>query len=89
MGQKVNPIGFRLAVTEPWRSRWYATKANFAAFILEDKKIRTYILKNCQYAAIPKVEIPTGKPLVYELDKDLKPIRHYYLDEKAARPAAG
>jgi small subunit ribosomal protein S3 len=57
MGQKVNPIGFRLAVTEPWRSRWYATKANFAAFILEDKKIRSYILKNCQYAAIPKVEI--------------------------------
>ena len=56
MGKKVNRIGFRLAVTEPWRSRWYATKANFAAFILEDKKIRNYIRKNCQYAAIPKME---------------------------------
>lgn len=34
-------------------------------------------------AEIPKLEIPTGKPLVYELDDDLKPIRHYYIEKEA------
>jgi 2,3-bisphosphoglycerate-dependent phosphoglycerate mutase len=41
--------------------------------------------------AIIKLNIPTGVPLVYELDKDLKPIKHYYLgdpDEIAAKAAA-
>lgn len=38
-------------------------------------------------AAIPKVEIPTGKPLVYELDAGLKPLRHYYLGEDGAKKA--
>ncbi len=37
--------------------------------------------------AIPKVEIPTGKPLVYELDAGLKPLRHYYLGEDGAKKA--
>jgi 2,3-bisphosphoglycerate-dependent phosphoglycerate mutase len=37
---------------------------------------------------IIKLNIPTGLPLVYELDKDLKPIRHYYLgDEEAVKKA--
>ncbi len=57
MGQKTHPIGFRIAITEPWRSRWYASKANFATFLAEDQKIRNYIKKECYYAAIPKVEI--------------------------------
>ena len=57
MGQKTHPTGFRISITEPWRSRWYANKRNFAAFLVEDQKIRKYIKKNCYYAAIPKVEI--------------------------------
>ena len=57
MGQKTHPTGFRVAITEPWRSRWYANKRNFATFLVEDQKIRKYIKKNCYYAAIPRVEI--------------------------------
>jgi len=34
--------------------------------------------------AIPKLEIPTGRPLVYELDPDLRPLKHYYLDSEHA-----
>ncbi len=43
MGQKVNPIGFRLAVTKDWRSKWYATGKDYAAKLHEDLKIRQYI----------------------------------------------
>ena len=57
MGQKTHPIGFRIAITEPWRSRWYANKKDFSVFLIEDQKIRKYIKKNCFYAAIPRVEI--------------------------------
>ncbi|PIE23419.1 MAG: 30S ribosomal protein S3 [Planctomycetota bacterium] len=57
MGQKSHPTGFRISITEPWRSRWYATKQNFSTFLVEDQKIRKYIKKNCYFAAIPKVEI--------------------------------
>ncbi len=47
-------------------------------------------LDNISDAAIIELNIPTGIPLVYELDDDLKPIRHYYLGdpEAAARAAA-
>lgn len=57
MGQKCHPLGFRIGVTEHWRSRWYANKSNFPAFLVEDQKIRKFIKKNCYYAAIPRVEI--------------------------------
>ncbi|HHI80295.1 MAG TPA: 30S ribosomal protein S3 [Planctomycetes bacterium] len=57
MGQKTHPIGFRIAITEPWRSRWFANKKDFATFLKEDQKIREYIKKNCYFAAVPKVEI--------------------------------
>src|SRR5256885_15997589 len=40
MGQKVNPIGFRVGITEDWRSRWYAPKAAYGNFLVEDYKIR-------------------------------------------------
>lgn len=43
MGQKVHPIGFRVGVTEDWRSRWYAPKAAYAEFLIEDQKIRKMI----------------------------------------------
>lgn len=43
MGQKVNPIGFRIGITEPWRSVWYAPKAAFADFLGEDFKLRRHI----------------------------------------------
>ena len=43
MGQKCNPIGFRVGITEGWRSRWYAPKSAFGTFLVEDEKIRTFI----------------------------------------------
>jgi small subunit ribosomal protein S3 len=43
MGQKVNPTGFRVGITEDWKSRWYAPKAAFGDFLGEDFKIRTLI----------------------------------------------
>jgi small subunit ribosomal protein S3 len=43
MGQKVNPVGFRVGITEDWKSRWYAPKAAFGDFLGEDFKIRRHI----------------------------------------------
>ena len=39
MGQKINPIGFRLAVNRNWSSRWYANSRNFAPMLAEDIKV--------------------------------------------------
>ena len=57
MGQKTHPTGFRIAITEQWRSRWYANKKDFSKNLLEDQKIRRFIRKEWQFAAIPRVEI--------------------------------
>src|SRR6187549_1054803 len=43
MGQKVNPTGFRVGITEDWKSKWYAPKAAYGTFLVEDQKIRKYI----------------------------------------------
>jgi small subunit ribosomal protein S3 len=43
MGQKVNPTGFRVGITEDWKSKWYAPKAAYGNFLVEDHKIRRFI----------------------------------------------
>lgn len=43
MGQKVNPTGFRTGITEDWKSRWYAPKAAYGNFLVEDHQIRKVI----------------------------------------------
>src|SRR5689334_1836271 len=43
MGQKVNPLGFRTGITEDWKSRWYAPKAAYGEFLVEDQKVRKLI----------------------------------------------
>jgi small subunit ribosomal protein S3 len=50
MGQKCNPIGFRLIRNRNWRSKWYANKQEFGNQLIEDTKIRAYLLKKpaCQ-----------------------------------------
>ena len=50
MGQKVNPIGFRLALSKDWRSKWYATGTDYADKLHEDLKIRKYIKGRLQFA---------------------------------------
>ncbi len=57
MGQKTNPIGFRIGITEPWRSRWYAGKKDFSALLLEDQRIRRFIKKEYHAAAVPRIDI--------------------------------
>jgi len=57
VGQKVNPIGLRLALNKNWSSRWFAAKRNFGDWLLEDVKVRTFIKKNYSSAAISKVLI--------------------------------
>lgn len=57
MGQKVNPIGFRTGVMEDWKSRWYASKREFATLLVEDHKIRKYVKQKYGFAGIPKIEI--------------------------------
>ena len=56
MGQKVHPTGFRLGVTENWRSRWYADK-NYAETLGNDLKIRKFLAKRLERAALSRVEI--------------------------------
>ena len=56
MGQKVNPTGFRIGVTEDWRSRWYADK-NYATTLANDLEIREFLNKQLSRAAVSKVEI--------------------------------
>ena len=57
MGQKVNPIGMRLQVNRTWDSRWFAEGADYGRLLLEDLKIRQYIVKTLPQAAISKVVI--------------------------------
>ena len=57
MGQKINPIGFRLAVNKDWRSKWYAPKADFPGFLHSDIKIRTYLKGTLMFAALSRIVI--------------------------------
>lgn len=57
MGQKVNPISYRLAVTREWRSRWYAAKKEMPEFLHSDLKIRTYVKDKLRLAAVSKIVI--------------------------------
>ena len=57
MGQKINPIGFRLAINRDWRSRWFASKKEFPQFLHDDMQIRNYVKKKLQLAAVSKIVI--------------------------------
>jgi len=57
MGQKIHPTGFRVGITENWRSRWYASKKDFGRLLFEDQMIRRYIKREYGFAGISRVEI--------------------------------
>ena len=57
MGQKVNPHGLRVGIIKDWDSKWYANKKNFAAFLVEDNKVREYVKKKLYSAGISKIRI--------------------------------
>ncbi len=57
MGQKVNPIGFRLPISRDWSSRWYASRKDFPEFLLADSKIREFLKKKLRQAAVARIVI--------------------------------
>ena len=57
MGQKVNPIGFRMGKFLPWNSRWFAENEKYKEYLLEDIKIRRALMRKLKLAGITKVEI--------------------------------
>jgi len=61
MGQKVSPIGFRTGITLGWQSTWFAPKANYGEFLVEDQKIRQYVdrkfNRHMPKGAVAKVEV--------------------------------
>ena len=56
MGQKVHPYGFRLGYNKNWQSRWFSKK-EYASFVFEDHKIRTFVKKLLYSAGVSKIEI--------------------------------
>ena len=57
MGHKSNPIGLRLQINRTWDSRWYAEGKTYAAMLIEDIKMRKFIMESLPQAAISKVVI--------------------------------
>lgn len=56
MGQKINPIGFRLGITKTWDSKWYA-EADYAKLLHEDLAIRKFLKKRLYSSGVSKIEI--------------------------------
>ncbi len=64
MGQKVNPIGFRLGTTFTWKSRWFEPKANYANVAYEDYQLRQYLEKELANAQVVEIEIERSATVV-------------------------
>ena len=68
MGQKINPIGFRLGVNRGWDSVWFAKKKEFGKYLIEDFKIRKYIKTNIVNSGVSDIIIErSGKKLVVSI----------------------
>ena len=64
MGQKVNPYGFRLGITTDWKSRWFEER-NYGAYVVEDWKIRDFLMTQLETAAVSRIDIErNGKAVV-------------------------
>lgn len=57
MGQKINPIGLRIAVSKAWKSRWFADKKTCGPLLMEDLKIRDLVKKRLDAAAVAEIII--------------------------------
>ena len=57
MGQKTNPLGFRLGITQDHKSSWYAKFSNYSELLNEDDKIRDYLSKFTKVAKIAMIKI--------------------------------
>jgi small subunit ribosomal protein S3 len=57
MGQKINPTGFRLAVSRDWNSRWFAAGKDFGRMLGEDLRVRDYLKKKLRNASVGRILI--------------------------------
>jgi small subunit ribosomal protein S3 len=73
MGQKINPVGYRLGITRDWSSRWYANKNSYADLALEDIKIRKFLKNKLEQAGLKVVEIERTENEVNIILKVSKP----------------
>jgi small subunit ribosomal protein S3 len=77
MGQKVNPTGFRVGITEDWKSRWYAPKAAYGDFLVEDFKVRKLIDEKLNrrppFAAVSEIMIERTREEVTVTIKTARP----------------
>ncbi|MCT6893042.1 MAG: 30S ribosomal protein S3 [Bombilactobacillus mellifer] len=72
MGQKINPIGFRIGVIRDYEDKWYAEK-DFSKFLIEDIKLREYIFKRLANASISHIEIERASNMVNVFIHTAKP----------------
>jgi small subunit ribosomal protein S3 len=57
MGQKVNPVSLRLALTRRWRSKWFANNKEFGDLLIEDQLIREYLMKKPSMQGVSSIDI--------------------------------
>jgi small subunit ribosomal protein S3 len=57
VGQKVNPVGFRLVLTKNWTSKWFADHRSYASRLKEDAKVQDYIKRHLKHAGISRIEV--------------------------------
>ena len=57
MGQKVNPVGFRLGIASDWNSKWFASKGLYAQNLYSDIKVREFLKKKLKQASVSRIEI--------------------------------
>ncbi len=73
MGQKVNPIGFRLGITNYWLSTWYSDKNTYSDNLLRDIRIREYVNRKLSHAMVGKVIIKCRSDLIEIIIHSVKP----------------
>ena len=73
MGQKVNPIGLRLGITQEWSSKWYADTRNFGDYVYTDHKIREFLKDRLSQASVSRINIE-------------RPARRVHITIHTARP---
>jgi small subunit ribosomal protein S3 len=57
MGNKVNPVGYRIGISKDWESKWYADKKNYSVYAIEDARIRKLLEEKFDLAGLRNIEI--------------------------------
>lgn len=73
MGQKVNPIGFRLGGLQQWKSKWYASKQKYPRLLEQDIKIRKFLKKKLKTGLVNRIDIERSQKAVTIIVHAVKP----------------